>query len=72
MPGSAFHFPRSFRCLMHTLAVPLLLFAVGDEPVKPLLPVGKDTTVVSGPVDKHGHIDYEAALNERLGKGVKP
>jgi hypothetical protein len=57
---------------MHTLAVPLLLFAVGDEPVKPLLPVGKDTTVVSGPVDKHGHIDYEAALNERLGKGVKP
>lgn len=57
---------------MHTLAVPLLLFAVGDEPVKPLLPVGKDTTVVSGPIDKHGHIDYEAALNERLSKGVKP
>lgn len=57
---------------MHTFAVPLLLFAVGDEPVKPLLPLGKDTTVVTGPVDKHGHIDYEAALNERLGKGIKP
>jgi hypothetical protein len=57
---------------MNALAVPLLLFAVGDEPVKPLLPLGKDTTVVTGPIDKHGHIDYEAALNERLGKGIKP
>lgn len=57
---------------MHTFAVPLLLFAVGDEPVKPKFPVGKDTTVVSGPIDKNGFIDYEAALNERLSKGIKP
>jgi hypothetical protein len=32
--------------------------------------IGKKTTFVSGPVDADGHIDYVAALNERLGKGV--
>src|SRR5436853_508072 len=34
--------------------------------------VGKNTTVVSGPVEKDGHIDYAAALNECLSKGVTP
>lgn len=57
---------------MNAFAIPLLFFAVGDDPVKPKLPLGKDTTVVSGPLDKNGYIDYEAALNERLGKGIKP
>lgn len=57
---------------MNAFAIPLLLFAVGDEPVKPKLPLGKDTTVVNGPLDKNGYIDYEAALNERLSKGIKP
>ena len=33
--------------------------------------VGKDTTY-GRPKDKDGFIDYEAALNERMGKGVKP
>jgi hypothetical protein len=57
---------------VNAFAIPLLLLAVGDEPVKPKLPLGKDTTVVNGPLDKNGYIDYEAALNERLGKGIKP
>ncbi|HEY2785407.1 MAG TPA: hypothetical protein VGJ05_10565 [Fimbriiglobus sp.] len=43
-----------------------------DDKPKPKLPIGKDTTVVDGPLDKEGYIDYEAALNERLGKGISP
>ena len=53
---------------------PLLLFlslVAGETPV-PKLPVGKATTYVTGPIDKDGCIDYETALNERLGKGITP
>jgi hypothetical protein len=39
---------------------------------KPKLPVGEDTTYVAGPLDAEGYIDYQAALNERLGKGIAP
>ncbi|MBN9117829.1 MAG: hypothetical protein J0I06_01445 [Planctomycetes bacterium] len=34
--------------------------------------IGKGTTLVTGPVDPAGYIDYAAALNERLSKGVTP
>lgn len=34
--------------------------------------IGKGTTGVIGPVQKDGHIDFAAALNERLSKGVTP
>src|SRR6516225_2280245 len=34
--------------------------------------IGKETTYVTGPLDKDGYIDYAAALNERMGKGVTP
>ena len=34
--------------------------------------VGKTTTFVTGPVEKDGHIDFAAALNERMSKGVTP
>lgn len=34
--------------------------------------VGKATTYVTGPKDESGRIDYAAALNERLSKGVTP
>jgi hypothetical protein len=39
---------------------------------KPRFTIGKDTTVVSGPVDAHGHIDYMTALNHRLRKDLTP
>src|SRR5437879_5347014 len=39
---------------------------------KPKFTIGKETTYVTGPVDKDGYIDYITALNERLGKGIKP
>jgi hypothetical protein len=32
--------------------------------------VGNQTTYVTGPLDKHGYVDYVAALNERLSKGI--
>ena len=38
----------------------------------PRFTVGKDTTHVTGPLDKDGHIDYAAALNKQLGKGITP
>jgi len=39
-----------------------------DPPLRALPPVtpGKSTTVVTGPLDKSGQIDYESALNERM------
>jgi hypothetical protein len=45
--------------------------AADDKPA-PKFPVGKETTYVTGPLDKEGYIHYEAALNDRLGKGVTP
>src|SRR5437763_6090316 len=34
--------------------------------------VSKETTFVTGPLDKDGYIDYVAALNEQLSKGITP
>src|SRR5437867_12997122 len=34
--------------------------------------ISKETTYVTGPLDKDGYIDYAAALNERLSRGVTP
>ena len=49
--------------------------AVADDApkkAKPKFTISKETTFVAGPVDKDGYIDYAAALNERLSKGVTP
>jgi hypothetical protein len=59
---------------MLTLGAPLLLLsllAAEDKPT-PKFPLGKETTYVEGPLDKDGYIDFEAALNDRLAKGVSP
>jgi hypothetical protein len=34
--------------------------------------ISKETTFVTGPVDKNGYIDYVAALNDQLRQGVTP
>jgi len=59
---------------MNALLLPslLLVCAADDKPPAPKLPLGKDTTYVVGPLDKHGFIDYEAALNAELSKGITP
>jgi hypothetical protein len=39
---------------------------------KPKFTVGPETTYVTRPLDKNGYIDYVAALNEHMRKGVTP
>jgi hypothetical protein len=58
---------------MSLIGCPLVVLMVlaADEPA-PKFPLGKDTTYVTGPLDKDGYVDYEAALNDRLGKGITP
>jgi hypothetical protein len=46
--------------------------AVKEKKRLPKFTISKETTYVTGPLDKDGYIDYPAALNERLGKGIKP
>src|SRR2546429_6929409 len=66
---------------MRTIAASVLLlgfltsFARADDKGtkrKPKFTIGKETTYVTGPVDADGYIDYAAALNKRLGKGITP
>jgi hypothetical protein len=56
------------------IETPLLLLALlaADGKPAPKMPVGKDTTVVTGPLDREGYIDYQAALNDRLARGITP
>jgi len=49
-----------------------LLAAEGKDKPAPKFPVGKETTYITEPLDKDGYIDYAAALNDRLGKGITP
>jgi hypothetical protein len=44
--------------------------ALAQEKRKPKFTISKETTVVTGPVDEDGYIDYAAALNQMRGKGV--
>jgi len=57
---------------MNLILLPLLLMLGAEPKVAPAVPVGKETTFVTGPIDKDGLIDYEAALNERLRKNITP
>jgi hypothetical protein len=61
------------RLLMSFLFASLLLLVpAAEQKPAPKVPIGKDTTVVDGPLDADGFIDYEAALNERLRKTITP
>jgi hypothetical protein len=60
---------------MNIVNITPILFALvlaGDGQPVAKIPVSKDTTYVTGPFDRDGYIDYEAALNDRLGKGIRP
>jgi hypothetical protein len=48
----------------------LLSLVLADDKPEAKFPLSKETTYFVGPLDKDGYIDYEAALNERLGKGI--
>jgi hypothetical protein len=57
---------------MNSVGIPLVmcLFLAAEDKPAPKVPVGKETTVATGPLDKEGYIDYETALNDRLKKGI--
>src|SRR6516162_6533336 len=57
---------------MRGLACLLVIVLLADEKPAPKLPLGKETTYITEPLDKDGYLDYEAALNDRLGKGIAP
>jgi hypothetical protein len=64
-------------CRIGTLFLVLLIVATAAcqdqaKKQKGKITVGKDTTYVTEPLDKDGYVDYAAALNERLRKGVTP
>ncbi len=46
--------------------------AADDKPPAPKLPLGRETTYVTGPLDVEGYIDYMSALNAELSRGVTP
>ncbi len=65
-------------CRLFPALLAILLFAqaAASQPEKSekksKFTVSKETTYVEGPLDKDGYIDYVAAVNERLKKGVTP
>jgi hypothetical protein len=59
------------KALALLIPVGLLAVPAWADP-KPRITVGKDTTYVTGPLDKDGYVDYVAALNELRGQGVTP
>jgi hypothetical protein len=60
--------------IMNAILASIIWFlpVAADDKHVSRVPLGKDTTYVNGPIDKNGFIDYEAAINELMSKGVKP
>jgi hypothetical protein len=50
------------------------LVAIAGQPAgpKPRITVSKETTFILGPLDQEGYVDYFAALNAAMAKGVTP
>jgi hypothetical protein len=57
---------------MFAIAILVLIPLAGEGKPAPRLPLGKETTYVTGPLDKQGYINYEAALNDLLSQGITP
>ena len=51
-------------------AVALLVYAAW--PGRSTFTISPETTYITEPLDENGQVDYQAALNERLGRGVTP
>jgi len=61
----------SLLSLLVPLSAFLYWYFVVDTPA-PKVRVGKETTYITEPVDDEGFLDYQAALNDRLGKDITP
>src|SRR5262249_16479297 len=57
--------------LLVALAVLLHWYFAADASA-PKLRVARETTYITEPVDAEGYLDYQAALNDRLSKGIPP
>lgn len=66
--------------MLHVSVVLAALAAIAEfpsepsprPPAAPRITVSKETTFITGPLRPDGTVDYAAALNERLGRGVTP
>src|SRR5262249_14675453 len=63
---------RLRRIVLWLLGVATPLVLIAAWPGCNTLTISPETTHVTGPPDAHGGVDYAAALNERLGRGVTP
>jgi hypothetical protein len=61
----------SLLLLLVPLSAFLYWYFVVETPA-PKVRVGKETTYITEPLDKDGYLDYQTALNERLGKEITP
>src|SRR5690349_10746497 len=57
-------------CLLVVLSLTATAFAADDDAPLPPFFLAKETTFFSGPLRKDGTVDYVAAINEELGRGV--
>jgi len=63
---------RSCLVVLAILALVAGLVVYAAWPGRSTFTVSPETTYVTGPLDKHGYVDYVTALNERLSQGIKP
>jgi hypothetical protein len=63
---------RWWKIALGILFMILALVAYAAWPGSSTFTIGPDTTYVTGPLDKHGYIDYVTALNERLRGDITP
>jgi hypothetical protein len=63
---------RIWKILLGILIVLFIGLIYAAWPGSSNFTVGPETTYVTGPIDKHGYVDYVTALNERLRGNIKP
>jgi hypothetical protein len=66
------HSRRFWQITVGILLSIMALAIYAAVPGSPTFTVSPETTYATGPLDKRGYVDYVAALNERLRKGITP
>ena len=63
---------RLWRNALRALPLVAASFVWAAWPGSSTFTVGTETTYVTEPLDKQGYVDYVAALNQRMRKGITP
>jgi hypothetical protein len=63
---------RPWFSILGFLALGVALLVYAAWPGRVIITVSPETTVVTGPLDQHGFVDYQTPLNEQLSRGVTP